>query len=327
MAELWNRVQKSLTVIRRMEHGAERHHWSARASFSFPGFRQGEVLNIDTENTVCCTSNNNVLSALVCSYYIAVACTQALMFQPATTAILQCGCVVMGIIGFLLPFLLLTLANRQLLHRILCRSFMPWVKLYMCCVETYSLCSLCSWRWRAFAITPLLLSSQQSIFIADALFYRNSTFTVLLLILFIAWRIMLIICVRLQIFGSMEYSTFTFMGFNFYNSGSFVSKSLSLLLFQVGQLVFYLRYRHRLYSIRTAYTVLENLEWNKLERKKRVDRKASHQESVEEVRQRLSDLAEHDVRPASPLLLVVGGRQRLSPKKHGYLSPKNVASF
>lgn len=291
---LWERVRTSISIIRAMEGGDSRHKYSARAAYNFPGFRQGEVLDIDTTNVVCGKeASAKQLWFLVVLYYVCVIGTQVLMFEPAATWGRKAGCVAVGSIGLLLPFVLLTLANRQLLFRILCRSFMPWIKFYLCAVESYSLCSLCSWRWRAFAITPLLLSSQLNVFIADALFYKNRSHTVALLVLFILWRIVLITCVRFDVYGRLDYSTFEFWGFSFYNSGSFVSKSISLLLFQVGQLIFYIRYKHRLYSIRTAYTVLENKVWNSFERQKRVQRKSSRQDSVNEVRRKLSNLEDN----------------------------------
>ena len=291
MAALWEKVRVSLGVVRHMEGGESRHMYSARAAYNFPGFKQGEVLNIDTRNTVSkIQTGNNALWLLVAAYCAAVAATQIILAKPADTTARKVACVVVGSFSLMLPFILIALSNRQLLFRILCRSFMPWVKLYMCAVETYSLCSLCSWNWRAFA-TPLLFTSQLNIFVADALFYRNRKHMLALLMLFILWRIVLILGVRLEFYGELDYSTFNFLGFNFYNSGSFVSKSLSLLLFQIGQLVFYIRYKHRLYSIRTTYTVLENKVWNNHERRKRVDRKNSKQEDVEEMRRQLEEVS------------------------------------
>lgn len=294
MSKFWDNVRTSLSIIRVMEGGDSRHKYSARAAYNFPGFSQGEVLNIDPTNVLCGRqTTERQLWILVATYYISVVGTQVLMFEPATTVTRKVSCVTVGCIGLALPFMLLTLSNRQLLFRILCKSFMPWIKFYLCAVESYSLCSLCSWRWRAFAITPLLLSSQLNVFIADALFYRNRAHTVVLLVLFIIWRIILIVCVRFSVYGELDYSTFEFWGFSFYNSGSFVSKSISLLLFQVGQLIFYIRYKHRLYSIRTSYTVLENKVWNAYERQKRVERRSTRQDSVEEVKKKLSSLEDN----------------------------------
>ena len=283
-----------MSILRAMEGGDSRHKYSARAAYNFPGFRQGEVLDIDTKNVLCGRqASETQLWILMATYFFSVAASQILMFEPASTDLRKAACVVVGCIGLILPAVLLTLSNRQLLYRILCRSFMPWIKLYLCAVESYSLCSLCSWRWRAFAITPLLLSSQFNVFIADALFYRNRAHTVVLLALLIVWRTVLIMCVRFDVYGRLDYSTFEFWGFSFYNSGSFVSKSISLLLFQIGQLIFYVRYKHRLYSIRTSYTVLENKVWNAYERDKRVQRRSTRQDSVDEVRRKLSNLEDN----------------------------------
>ena len=114
-----------MSILRAMEGGDSRHKYSARAAYNFPGFRQGEVLDIDTKNVLCGRqASETQLWILMATYFFSVAASQILMFEPASTDLRKAACVVVGCIGLILPAVLLTLSNRQLLYRILCRSFM-----------------------------------------------------------------------------------------------------------------------------------------------------------------------------------------------------------
>lgn len=292
MAHLWDRLRSRLHTVQHLNSGDQPHRYSARASYNFPHFRQGEVLNIHREHTLgCCGSVSNSKSFLIVfSYLILICITQLIMTVEVETLLQKTVCAGLGSLGILLPVFLLLLSNKKLLRRIMLRSFMPWVKLYIASVESYALCSLCGWRWRAAAITPLLLSTQLTVFISDALFYTDRRPTLCLLLIFISWRTVLICCIRMNIYDKMDYSFFQFWGFQFFNSGTFVSKSLAILLFHFGQLLFYCKYKHRLFSVKTSYTVLQNKEWNKLERQKRVERRETRQNEVTETKSVLFDL-------------------------------------
>lgn len=259
----WNKVKNQLHTIASFKGGDVKY--SARAAFHFPDFTSGEVLDIVP--TARCGYHP---SALVVLFYVITIASFVVTLFPARTVFLRVCCVVVGSLSVFFLLVLLLSSNKKLLYRILMRSVTPYVKLYLTAVEAYCLCSLLGWEWRCVASIPTIILSQFSVFVADAVFYKNTRYTVALLVLFILYRIGIIACVRYSIFGELHYSVFTFAGFRFYNSGNLVSKSLSLLLFQVGQLIFYLRYKHRLFSVRTTYTILSNREWNALERKQRL---------------------------------------------------------
>ena len=262
----WDKVRSQLHAI--ASFNGRDTKYSARASFHFPGgFSSGEVLDIDTHDVMGCSISNTLI---VLSFYVVTGASFVVLLFPATSILLQTVCIVLGILTTLLLLLLFSSANKKLLKRILLRSMTPYVKLYLVCVEAYSLCSLLDWKYRCFASVPLLFTSQLAVFVSDAVFYQNTLHTVALLVLFILSRVGLIFCVRYNIFGDLHYDVFAFSGFRFYNSGNLVSKSLSLLLFQLAQLVFYLRYRRRLFSIRTSYTIMGNSSWNTLERMQRL---------------------------------------------------------
>ena len=242
--------------------------FSARASFNFPHFSAGQLLDFRIPDTVLLQPTHVFLPVLI-FYSVSVPSFVLLFFQAATNAE-KVACVLLGAATILNCVYLVLISNRFLLFRILGRSMTPYVKLFLCAVESYSLCSLLAWRWRCFVSVPLLIGSQLSIFVSDAVFYRNTRYTVALLVLFVLYRATLIVCVRYNYFGNLNFAVYDYASFQFFNSGTFVSKSISLLLFQCGQLFFYLRYRHRLFSIRTSYTVLSNTKWGELERIQRI---------------------------------------------------------
>ena len=263
-------MRRQLHTISGFRNGENPSCYSARASFHYPEFSSGEVLNINTDHTFLFANGNVKCFCAVLSFYFNIISSFGLLFQPATTFLHQFFCVATGIgaIGNILT--LLSIANRKLIKRILVRSLTPYVKLYLAIVESYSLCSLLGWRWRCCIVVPILISTQISVFVSDAVFYRDRRYSLCMIVLFILYRIALIVSVRFALFGSLYYRVFRFSGFDFYNSGNFVSKSLSLVLFQVGQLFFYMRYKHRLFSIRTSYTILSNKKWSDLDRRKRL---------------------------------------------------------
>ena len=263
-------MRKQLHIISGFRNGENPSCYSARASFHYPQFSSGEVLNINTDHTLLFSNGNVKCCCAVLSFYFNIISSFGLLFQPATTFFHRFFCVATGLgaIGNVLT--LLSIANRKLIKRILVRSLTPYVKLYLALVESYSLCSLLGWRWRCCIVVPILISTQISVFISDAVFYRDRRYSLSMIVLFILYRIALIVSVRFALFGSLYYRVFRFSGFDFYNSGNFVSKSLSLVLFQVGQLIFFVRYKHRLFSIRTSYTILSNKKWSDLDRRKRV---------------------------------------------------------
>ena len=257
-------MRSQLNSIASFRGGDERY--SARASFHFPGIVSGEVLDINVADRLCSLN----LYLVVAAFYCVAIPSFLVLLWPASTFVLRVACVSLGGCTILLCFILLLLSNKKLINRILLHSLTPYIKLYLCIVESYSICSLLGWSWRSLVACPMLISSQLCIFISDAVFYRDTRHTVCLLVLFIAYRVGLIFCVRYSVFGNLQYDVFTFSGFKFFNSGNFVSKSLSLVLFSISQLVFYCKYKRRLFSVRTCYTIMNNREWNDLERKQRL---------------------------------------------------------
>ena len=292
MSALWKKVKLSIRTISHIANDAPAHKYTARASYSFQDRQQGLCVDIDRLNTVGMRlfgmrPLGKVLQCfLVFMTYTLVMSSLTLIFSPATTTVRKVSCVTIGICSALLPLVFILDANWNLLKRIMFKTFVPYVKLYFVTIEVLCLCDMCGWSWRAAAVAPLLWSSQLLLFVSDAVFFRKPQRTCVyaLLLLFVAWRIVLLCGARFAWFGSVKYHVFTIWGVSFMNSGTLISKMFGMILFMIGQIIFKFRRPANLYSVRTTYTILENCEWNRLERDKRVLRKSSHLAEVEKAK-------------------------------------------
>lgn len=293
-------MSKAWEVLRQAVHStnnianqrAPAYKYSARASYDFEssGYRQGMCVDIDPKNTVGCAMKSKSMQwGFIVYIYVGVAAACTLLFYPAHSFLRKVGCCIVGCIAISMPFICILNTNKQLFWRIMCKSMLPWIKLYMCSVETYCLCDLCAWSWRAIAVAPILWSSQLTVFMSDAIYFRRRQRYMImsLLALFILFRVFLLLGVRFLWFGELTYRTFQFWEINFNNSGTMVAKMLSMILFMCGQLIFKIRHPANLYSLKTSYTVLQNKTWNRLERTKRIERKQSHYDDVRSTEIRL----------------------------------------
>ena len=276
----WATIRTFIQTKSILQHGSDPNHYSAKASFHFDSFKQGVVLNVNKKKTitgyVLTKKKSKVL--LFMQFGLLVICAAALLFEPKTVFLKTC-CIFIFVVEFVLFCCFVAVSNKQLLQRIMLKSFLPYIKLYIALVETTALISLLNWSFRALAVAPVILLSQLTIFISDAIFYhfRNKKRTIILIALFLAFRIYLIICVMMHGFENSEAKTITIFDISFVDQGTFISKSIAGCLFCVGQIVFQIRHPLQLYSIRTCYTVLQNKDWNRLERNKRIQKKQKRQ--------------------------------------------------
>ena len=283
----WDILRKAVLSTHNIENNeTAAYKYSARAAYDYSAFghmRQGMCVDIDPHDTVGCGLRSRCSQwTFVLSITMTVVAATILLFSPADTVTRKTFCVLISIIAVSIPLISILSSNRQLLCRIMCKSMLPWVKMYICSVETYCLCSLTSWSWRAFAVAPLLWSSQLTIFISDSIFYRRTQRWMILTLLmtFIVWRVVLLCGIKFHWFGELEYTTFELWEIRFNNSGTLVAKIISMILFMVGQVIFKLRHPANLYSLKTSYTVLKNSSWMKLDRAKRVEKKEARAEAV-----------------------------------------------
>ena len=143
------------------QHGSDTKHYSAKASFHFDSFKQGVVLNINKKETisgyVLTKKKSKVL--LFLQFALLVICAIALLFQPKTVFLKTC-CIFIFAVEFLLFCCFVAVSNKQLIQRIMLKSFLPYIKLYIALVETTALISLLNWSFRALAVAPVILLSQ-----------------------------------------------------------------------------------------------------------------------------------------------------------------------
>lgn len=275
MSKHWAKLRALIKSGSFFQHGHSPYNYSARASFQYSDFKQGVVLDIDRRKTLSgiYLDDRGAIAFLLSLTALHVGCGYLLLNEPKTDAE-KTACASLALLTLFLYFVFIAVSNRQLLFRILCRSSIAYVKLYMCIIETFALVSMLNWKFRALCVAPLLLSSQFTVFTSDSVFYhfQKKTYTITLIVIFLAFRIYLLVSVRYHTIDTTQ-TYFTIASINFFNTGTFFSKSLSLSLFLVAQLIFHMRHPRQLFAIRTCYTVMQNREWFLYDREKRVKRK------------------------------------------------------
>lgn len=273
MSNKWTKLRTLVLSGSFFQHGHSPYNYTAKASYNYPGLKQGLVLNIDRRNTLSGRFIDTRGSWLfLLSLLFTHVLSAALLTHEPITIFQKILCALSTVLTTTLYCFFIVVSNKQLLQRILLRSGIAYVKLYMCFIESVALISLLDWKWRAFCTAPLFFS-QLLIFTSDAvLFHLQKKHTVLLILLFLFFRLYIVISVQFEYFDVKEHEVNVF-NVRFMNSGTFISKSVSLSLFLCAQLIFHFRHPHSLFSVRTSYTVLQNHEWASLERQRRLERK------------------------------------------------------
>ena len=70
----------------------------------------------------------------------------------------------------------------------------------------------------------------------------------------------------------------------FNNVSLYVSKTISMIIFLVGSILFKLKHPQRAYALRTHYTIKTNREWNEINRQIRIKKKEKLKNSVKDTR-------------------------------------------
>ena len=285
MSKHWRKLRHLIMTGAFFRYGPSQSAYTAKASFKLNEARQGVVFDIRRTDTFSSYTLNNTTSTLflITQFSLLTTCGIMMRHEPTHWGG-RAACIFCATLQILLMIGFILLSNTKILKRMMCLSGITYIKLYICCIETAALASLLQFNFRAIAVAPILLVSQMMIFVSDAVFYHfhSKKPVIIMILLFLGFRVYLIMLIYL---GWMEETHPAFVelfGLHFFNQGTFISKSSSIIMFMLAQLIFHVKHRfgYRLFSIRTCYTVLQNREWYVLERQTRVEHKKTMQKQV-----------------------------------------------
>ena len=196
-----------------------------------------------------------------------------------------------GFIWLILPIQIMLAANTTILWRVWRKSMLPYIQIYVSCIETWAFCDLCSWDSRICIVAPPMLLNQLMIINSDAVYFKkkNKKLILLKVIIAILWKISMLASLRLGWFPDMHpRRMFTLMiapnEFFLDNISVFAGKSTSMIVLLAGQIIFRLRHPEQAYALRTNYTIKSNKEWNKLNRHNRISKKSILKTNVSRMR-------------------------------------------
>lgn len=261
---------------------------------------KGKCVNIDSKNTIAkkvCKkqvseniskfTKSRMIYSIIFFNIIGIFCILSALFNYNHKHISIIG----AIFWILIPLILLLDSNITILRRIWCQSFRPWIHFYSSLLETIAFCDLCAWDFRSLVIFPSFLFNQINIINSDAVYFKlddcNKKIPLIQIILSFMWKLFILFCLRFDYFyninprnmliltsqNNMTNSTNTLFHLN--NASLFFTKSMTLSLFLIGQMYFKCKYSNKVYSLHTHYTIKKNSEWNLINRKGRIFKKAS----------------------------------------------------
>jgi hypothetical protein len=250
---------------------------------------RGECLNINQSDTLaksCCGEKcSNICLEISLGKY---------KYFITTLNIVKCVLTLLVLIGYFhsfhayyisilwmfIPIHVFLTANKSILTRVWCKSFLPWMHLYISLAETYAFCDLCNWDIRTLMVGPPMLFSELSLINYDAVYFRrkNKKIITLHIIFVLIWKMILLGGIRLDYFSDLHVNKIILLksgtkDLYLDNISMYASKTTSMMMFLCGQLFFRLRHKDKAYAIRTNYTIRSNKEWIELNRQNRIQKK------------------------------------------------------
>ena len=122
-------------------------------------------------------------------------------------------------------------------------------------------------------------------------FKREEKYIVIMKTLFsIIWKLIMLVGLRINYFENMHSRNMFIITIEdthpiyFNNVSLYVSKTISMIIFLVGSILFKLKHPQRAYALRTHYTIKTNREWNEINRQIRIKKKEKLKNSVKDTR-------------------------------------------
>ena len=308
--DLWQRNSHRVQEISHWRNSeSQTNVYTGKASFTYfdkNGNRlmKGQCLNIDKNDTIathifrcdCCKNINRVLFSLSNGRYRFIIHFLNLIISVYSILIL-CGFIrkefsfMAGILWLSIPAHTFLTLNIKIGQRIWKKSMIPWVQLYLSLLETFAFCDICNWDIRICIIGPPMILSQLTIINLDGIYFeaKDKYLINIHIIICILWKLTVLWGIRFSYFLDLRPRNILLLAvepssFSLNNVSLYASKTLSMIVFLIGQIYFKCKHPDQAYVLKTHYTIKKNSEWNKINRDNRIVKRNTLIENVSNMR-------------------------------------------